>query len=247
MRALFVVLAILIAVHAAGCEVAFPVSDSVSAGFPSPCSEHHRFCADFDEGPLPQHPELVPYSAGGGVLQVDTADARSLPGSLVASAGTLRAGDPPAFAFIGPNVDGSFTDMHVGFYLKIDVHGSGGNDVAAIGIAQDDGTIYVVQIVTTGDGRWSIAEYRPTGSPTSIFHASAGQVGDAWMKVRADIHLDGDQSYAVLTVDDQILFAHESIAPTLSMGKPFMSLGITSLYGDTSPWSVRIDNVTFDP
>jgi hypothetical protein len=230
----------------AGCELAFPVSDGASRGTPGPCSQSHRFCASFDDGPLSGHPEYAPFSQSGGSLLIDTRDARSPPGALVATCGDLPASSKPAFAFIAPKLDGSLINMRLAFEMRIDVRGSAGNPIATVGVLDGSNRLYNVQLSVDGNGRWSIGEYRPTAMPNLFSHPSDEVAGSAWMKVQFEVHVGGGDDFATLAVDNHVVLAHAKLQPSVTDGAPVMALGFTSLYGPSTPWTVRFDDVTFD-
>lgn len=231
---------------APACELAFPIHDSVSDGAVDPCAQPHRFCATFDDGPLSAYPAYVPFSEAGGRLFVDTTDARSAPGSLVATCDTLPASSMPAFAFIAPKLDGPLSAMHLAFDMKIDMRGSAGNPIATIGVLDASNQLYNVQLAVGGDGRWAIGEYRPTAVPTLFSHPSNAMTTAGWMKVQLDVSVGGGDDFAALTVDGLPILAHERLMPSLTVGAPVIAIGFTSLYGPSTPWTVRFDNVTFD-
>ncbi len=248
MRSLVCIVAVTAAASCglAGCEVAFPVDDGVSGGTRGPCGESHRFCADFDDGPLTRHPEYAPFSQSGGSLLVDDQDARSPPGALVATCGDLPVSDKPAFAFIGPKLEGPLTNMRLAFEMKIDVRGSAGNPIATVGVLDGSNHLYNVQLSVDGDGHWIIGEYRPTTMPMLFSHPSDTLAGSAWMKVLFEVHVGGGDDYAAVTVDGRVVIAHAKLQPSVTDGAPVMAIGFTSLYGPSTPWTVRFDDVTFD-
>lgn len=229
-----------------GCEGLFPVDDGVSNGARTPCATSHAFCADFDDGPLSKHPEYAPFTKAGGRLAIDATDARSPPGALVASCDALPVSSDPTFAFIAPTQHGSLTNMRLAFAMKIDVRGSSGNPIATLGVLDGSNRLYNVQLAVDGNGRWSIGEYRPTGMPMLYSHPSESVAGSDWMSIAFDVHVGGGDDFASLTVDGHPVLPHQHLEPSITDGAPVFAIGFTSLYGPSTPWTVRFDDVTFD-
>lgn len=227
-----------------GCEVAFPIHDDVSARASSPCRAEHRFCADFDEGGLGAHPEWVPFASAGGALDVDTSASRSQPGALVASSPSLAADAPPAFAFVGPKLAGRTDEMRLAFAMRVDARGSGGAPLATLGVVGALGTLYTVQIGVGSGGAWELDEYRPGVPHEERLRTSDVAVGEGWKSVVLDVRVGDDT--ATLTVDGGVVFDKVPLAPTQRSGAPSVAIGLTSLYGPTSAWRVRFDDVTVD-
>jgi hypothetical protein len=209
------------------------------------CASHtgHALCADFDLGPYNAQFGMFGTTPGGTLSA--TPPGISPPNSLLAQVGTSpmnRDGATLSTAFVGT----ASSSVTLSFQLLVD---SWINnyvvDIALITINGGAPKGHELNFYAgASPGLLNERFGAPDGGIVSLGHsASAPTPLGTWVQVEITLDLANHTCIAKL---DTAVVVSDTIDPSWTAGPPMVTFGIVWAQSQSSPWSVRYDNVLID-